>query len=371
MSGLWIFGLIVVSLLYALIVLRLRQDWAQLEMTGNRDVDVSIVIAPRNEEKNLATLFRSLERLEYPRERFEVILVDDHSEDGSHALCEDFAKKSAMNVKVLQLTGRLSGKKNALEHGIKASSYDYILVTDADCEVVPKWITAMQPAGDWDFVSGPVMYKKGSSWFSPLLQLDLAALIALGGSRIRRGQPVLANGANMMFSKKAFDKVGGYSGNLHIASGDDVFLMKSIAAKGGKVAFQKSKDALVQTNHPESWTDLVVQRMRWARKTQMNITSREMNVPFLLVLCYLFYTLFVVYTVFNPYQAFIPAVITFLFKYLVDLLFFGRILKFFKRGHLLSQLWYIELLHPMITIYLALRSLKGSFEWKGRRYDHG
>lgn len=371
MSGLWIFGLIVVSLLYAAIVLRVRRDWAKLEMTGNRDVDVSIVIALRNEAKNLPLLFRSLERLEYPRERFEVILVDDHSDDNSHVLCEDFSNKTSLNIQVLQLEGRLSGKKNALEHGIKSSKFDFILVTDADCEVPQNWITAMQPSGDWDFVSGPVMYKKGSSWFSPLLQLDLAALIALGGSRIRRGQPVLANGANMMFSKEAFDKVGGYSGNLHIASGDDVFLMKSIAAKGGKVVFQRAKDALVQTNHPESWSDLVLQRMRWARKTQMNITSREMNVPFLLVLCYLFYTLFVVYIVFNPYAAFIPAVLTFLFKYIIDLLFFGRVLHFFKRRSLLSQLWYIEIIHPLITIYLALRSLKGSFEWKGRRYDHG
>ena len=226
MSWFLIGSIIVVSLVYTFIVFQVRNDWSSSETKDLQSGNVSVVVAMRNEAQNLKALFNSFQSLTYPKDKYEIILVDDHSEDTSLSLSHEFANKVNLPIKVLKLEGKLSGKKNALELGIKHAQFENILVTDADCEVASNWIESMQPNTAWDFVSGPVVYKKSDKWFSTLLMFDLAALIALGASRIKQGSPVLANGANMMFKKSAFESVGGFSGNIHMASGDDVFLLK-------------------------------------------------------------------------------------------------------------------------------------------------
>jgi glycosyltransferase involved in cell wall biosynthesis len=96
----------------------------------------SILVAFRDEEVHLPALIESLQLLEYPKEQYEIILVNDHSTDASENLVTQF-EKSSINVKLLQLKEGLFGKKAALQLAIEQAQFEYIITTDADC-IVPK-----------------------------------------------------------------------------------------------------------------------------------------------------------------------------------------------------------------------------------------
>ncbi len=88
--------------------------------------------------------------------------------------------------------------------------------------------------------------------------------------------PLLSNGANLAYSKVAFLDVNGFSGNDHIASGDDIFLLEKMKKAFPKqVQFLKSKEAIVSTKPQKNWKDVINQRIRWASKTskQKNTNS--------------------------------------------------------------------------------------------------
>src|SRR6478609_12149016 len=118
---------------YFLFVILLIAGWRK---SSDRSIDqhrfyfLSVVIPFRNEEKNLPTLIDSLKKLNYPKDRFEILLIDDHSTDQSGAVAKlltgDFP-----NVKILVASSE--GKKSAITQGIRESAGDIIVTTDADC----------------------------------------------------------------------------------------------------------------------------------------------------------------------------------------------------------------------------------------------
>ena len=97
------------------------------------DEFISVIIPFRNESKNILSSLRSIENLNYPREKFEVIYVDDNSTDDSFNLLETNRKDS--NIKILKLPGEISSKgnkKRAVQFGIENSNGEIIVTTDAD-----------------------------------------------------------------------------------------------------------------------------------------------------------------------------------------------------------------------------------------------
>ena len=103
------------SLTYVLLIVRLYgalHDRNSSDVTAWSDPQVSIIVPFRNEEEKLPALLEKVEALKYPRDRFEIILVDDHSEDQSCAVVREFALKTEIGVRLLQLS-EVEGKKAA------------------------------------------------------------------------------------------------------------------------------------------------------------------------------------------------------------------------------------------------------------------
>jgi len=107
----------------------------------NRLPKISILVALRDEEQTLEPCVESLLQLDYPKESFEILLINDRSSDRTPELIEELKKKSA-RIKTLHIKSGvpgLSGKANAIAQGMENCSGELILVTDGDCRVPTSW----------------------------------------------------------------------------------------------------------------------------------------------------------------------------------------------------------------------------------------
>ncbi|NJL12710.1 MAG: glycosyltransferase [Microscillaceae bacterium] len=234
---------------------------------------ISILIPVRNEAKNLPALLRDLAFQTTPPGFFEVIVIDDRSDDGSPELVQQFAAQAIYPLHLCLLPPEahyLAPKKAALQAGIRQARGTLIMTTDGDCRVKPTWVAAF-----WQFyqaqkpclISGPVVLDYAQTWFERMQIVEFASLVGAGAATLYWQKPTMSNGANLAFPKAVFEAVGGYEGFMHLASGDDEFLMHKIARRfPGRVAFLKSQEALVHTAALPGLADFVAQRQRWASK---------------------------------------------------------------------------------------------------------
>lgn len=239
----------------------------------------SVVIAARNEGKNIKACLESVTTQSYPAEQFEVLVVNDSSEDDTAEMINRFP-----SVRRLNTHEGMQGKKHALTLGIAGAKGEIIVTTDADCIVHPDWLETMAANFDDDIqmVTGPVLITEVYNAFERFQALDLAGLALITQSGIQSGLHHLANGANMAFRKQAFDAVGGFDGNTEFASGDDVFLVQKIARAFPKsIAYASEHMATVMTAPCHSLSAFIQQRLRWATK---NKALKEQSVFWIWVL---------------------------------------------------------------------------------------
>ncbi|RLC49394.1 MAG: hypothetical protein DRZ79_06085, partial [Candidatus Cloacimonadota bacterium] len=141
----------------------------------------SIIIACRNEEKNLPFLFSALQKIDYPPEKYEIILVDDASSDNSLSLIKKFCETSE-NAYFIHLPIKdeeFKGKKAALQKAAEKAKYDFLLFTDADCIVPENWLKTYNNYIDSEVGMVVGYYKNADdSHFRIFLQLMTAAIFA-------------------------------------------------------------------------------------------------------------------------------------------------------------------------------------------------
>ena len=194
---------------------------------------ISLIIPARNEETNIGKLLAALSNQSYPKELTEIIVVDDHSTDNTATIVQQFPFAKLIQLKEDAIN---SYKKKAIEKGIAEATGELIVTTDADCNVNPGWLRAINSSFSDESVKmsfGAVRIQSDQTIFSRLQALEFSSLIGSGASTAAFGFPTMCNGANLAFTKEAFLQTNGYTGNEQIASGDDEFLMRKIEAKSG------------------------------------------------------------------------------------------------------------------------------------------
>ncbi len=326
---------------------------------------VTILIPVRNEATHISACIESLLDLEYPKDLLEIFVIDDYSDDDTVSIVSVYEDRG---IKCIKNEG-CPGKKGALEYGVGKASSNIIMCTDGDCIVPVGWAAAMVSFLENEnkkFATGPVKYTNCGSILESFQMFDGINNAALTCVGINRHLFYLANGANMAFLKSAFLEVGGYCGNDHMASGDDVFLINKMSQKyPGGVGFLKSKHAIVKTMPQKSWTDFVQQRIRWATKSMVYSSNWLMILQgaiFVLNLC--FFVLPFVY----PFRLLPLVGMAYLFKIFIDWYYFKLLSGFFELkpgGRLVfSSLLYI----PYIILVGLFGLMPGkSYVWKGRR----
>ncbi len=354
-------------LLYGLlliVVLLLGEKKEYHSIATSTQLFFTIVIPFRNEEENLSSLIYSIKQLEYDRSRFEVIFIDDHSEDDGLVRIEKELKGSEINWKLILHTDR-QGKKNAIKLGVKKARYDIIAMTDADCILPKNWLNSLSfgfLSKKLDLVLGPIKYKQ-RGFFTYLQKVELAALMSLTSLSCKIGRAILGNAANMAFRKEIFKE--NYLLDNKSESGDDIFLLYALKKlEGIKIGF--IANAPISTRASTTLKGFIAQRLRWASKSKY-IKDRDAIIYgiFTLILNVVYIALFIVVLIYPSY--FFYLIFTFLIKLFCDTTLvvlnqnISRIQYPFIGAVLLS------IIYPFYSILIASFSLFLKPQWKGRR----
>ena len=229
---------------------------------------VSILVAARNEENNILSCLESLDNLEYPENKLEIIIVDDASADNTLNIVSDFIHgKQKFRVIYLQPNedAKLKGKVRAMAAGIKIATGEIILTTDADCVVNPIWAKTIASY----YIEGVGVVngftsQTASNVFSGMQAIDFIYLLFIASGTINLGKPVSCIGNNMSFRKKAYEETGGFE-NLPFSVTEDFLLLNSIQKLGKyRVIYPFNKDSLVISEPASSLKELFNQKKRWA-----------------------------------------------------------------------------------------------------------
>ena len=347
------------------------------------EIRFSIIVPFRNEAENLPILLKSLTEINYPHSKFEILLVNDESEDNSVEIIEEFQKTHLdFNLKVLE-NNRISNspKKDAINTAINSANFEYIITTDADCKIPENWLKSYNDfilkTGN-KLVAGPVALNSLSAAntnnrrqniLRNFEELDILSLQASTAGAFGIGKAFMCNGANLCYKRQAFLEVLGFTGNDNIASGDDVFLLQKFQQEKYKIGFLKSKEVLVYTKPQQSFGDLVSQRIRWASKASAynSLFAKFTGISVLLLNLSLVIALFLVLFQILPYQ---PILIIFLVKFNLDFILIYSSAKFFQRETVLRSYFWSSIFYPFFSTYVAVKSLFSDFSWKGRQFKN-
>ena len=369
-----LFTFLVMTLAYGLLIGSFKKSWEELpthaaanSIPWEEFPTVSVIIPARNEEKNIGQLLKALLQQDFPAEKLEIMVVDDHSEDQTAAIVAGFSK-----VHLLQLCeeGLNSYKKKALEKGVAAACGELIVCTDADCIPTKEWLSELVRnylTRDAVFVAAPVVLTNEGSLLGRFQTLDFLVLQGITGAGIQQGNLSMANGANMAYPKKIFEEVEGYRGVDKLASGDDFFLVHKIAKRyPGKIIFVKSPDAIVKTATLPHWKDFIQQRIRWASKSA---SYKEIRMTAVLGLVWFYNALFVwaLLGAMFDWRFAVILLLAWLLKTLVEWPFVRLVAKFFQVPITLISFLGFQPLHIFYTVSTGLLGLTGSYEWKGRK----
>lgn len=368
----------ILTILYALLLMAYRY-WFGLNKTfepietvdsNTNNIRFTIVVPARNEALNIKACLDSILKQQYATDFFEVIVIDDFSEDDTAFIVKAMGHEHP-NVHLLSLAdyfkpGEMNSfKKKAIELAVSKSKGSWIITTDADCVVPPQWLSlynAFIQQNKVVFVAAPVMFIKEKGILNEFQVLDFLALQGITAAAVGAGKHSMSNGANLAFEKSAFIAVGGYQGVDQIASGDDMFLMhkmKMTLSKG--IGYLFHPGAIVLTKAMSNWKDFIMQRIRWSSKARY---YDDNSIFWVLLLVYLYNLSILLLLCVGAYQSLL---ITIAFKTFFEVFFLQPVTQFYNMP---GQLRYFALYQPIHILYTLVAGLFGqvkTYTWKGRR----
>lgn len=332
----------------------------------------SVIVPSRNEAKNLPKLLESIQALEYPKHLYEIIFVDDDSDDNSAELIKGFLANARIDIQVISNERKTnSPKKDAITTAIKLAKHEWIITTDADCVVPKYWLDGFDEFIQQTLASciaAPVTYQTSPSFLSRFQTLDILSLQGATIGSFGVNKPILCNGANFGYKKEVFMHVNGYEGNTNIASGDDIFLLEKMVKHHPKaVHFLKCEQAIVTTSSQPTWSELIAQRIRWAAKT----TAYKQWFGKFTGLVVLLMNAFVIVSFLLAIAGVLKAKMLFyivFIKFNIDVLLLYKTATFFNQNDILRSFFFGFIVYPFFCIYVAFLSLFKGFKWKSRTY---
>ena len=198
--------------------------------------------------------------------------------------------------------------------------------------------------------------------------LEFMSLIGIGAACIAQNRPTLCNGANLAYKKDVFNEIQAYSDSMHIASGDDEFLLHKVSGKyPGKTGFLKHKKAIVFTKAKADIRDFYNQRKRWVSKSTDYKNKHE---TLLIWLVWLMHLSLLVNLFLSPFNIFnlITFLIAFGIKLSAEFVFIFPLSKFFEKKAFLFLYPLTAFLYIFYVVLIPFAAIFGSYEWKGRKY---
>jgi cellulose synthase/poly-beta-1,6-N-acetylglucosamine synthase-like glycosyltransferase len=382
MFPLYLFTIISCSILavYGALIAWYHQAWKAIPFftpSVSRRTRISVIIPARNEEENIVSCLDSLARQTYPKDLYEVILVDDHSTDRTAIAATTRAAELALSINYIPLANqprpenKTAHKKWAISTGIDAAGGDLIVTTDADCTANPEWLSTIASFYEdkgAKFIAAPVRIAGGRTSFLSVFQtLDFLTLQGITGAAVFKRFHSMCNGANLAYERKAFYEVDGFKGIDAIPSGDDMLLMHKIFLKyPQQVFFLKHRFAIVTTKPETRWPGFLNQRIRWASKAD---SYDDRRIFWVLLLVYIVNLLFVgllIAACWNSWWLWILLLLL-VVKTIVEYPFVRSVATFFQQQRLMPYFALLQPFHILYTIVVGWLGKFGSYRWKDRK----
>ena len=372
---LYIFACIIV--LYGLLITIAIVGFGKLKRTikdtkHQESEFISIIVSARNEAKHIAECIFEISKQNFPKTQYELILIDDASEDDTYDLAYKSLTESGINFQIIQQTQH-KGKKHNLSQAIEKAKGSIIITSDADVLYRHQnWLTSISnyfKTYSPKMLIMPIDYLTQSGVLSYFQIVENIALTGFTAGFTGIHKPFMCNGANLAFRKSAFENVDGYKSHMSISSGEDVFLMEDFKKYDPKsIHYALIRELIVKTTPVNSIKEFLNQRIRWAYKSKSNPNHLNLFAGFVIVAAnVLVLALFVAIlkkSVIIPYLS-----IFVLAKFVFDFLLL------FLASDFLGRIKYIWWLVPFECIYWIYALIVGTTSlfikpyWKGKKIN--
>jgi cellulose synthase/poly-beta-1,6-N-acetylglucosamine synthase-like glycosyltransferase len=230
---------------------------------------ISVIVPARNEEHVIANCIHSIHRNNYPKDRFEIIAINDRSSDATGAILSKLKYKYD-NLKVINIdknnrNRNLMGKPGALQAGIDNAQGSILIMTDADCTVGKSWIKSIVKEyrdPEVGFVAG-FTYVKGRKFFQIIQAIEWVYMHTMGLAGIGLNNPLGCFGTNLSIRKEIYNRIGGFE-EIQFSVTEDLALERAVFNSGYKVRYLCSPKTLVNTMPTDELLAYINQHHRWA-----------------------------------------------------------------------------------------------------------
>lgn len=359
----------ILACLYASLLLSLCIGFLKLKRLNHKDTfeKLSIIVAARNEEAHIETLIQALINQKYPKDFYEIILVNDNSNDATLELMNKY--NSEPNLTILSVSDfadeDIIGKKRALNIGIKKAKYEFLVFTDADCIPSENWLHEINQHLDsnTDFLTGysPLIFKD-KNLFTGLKNLERASIFAVTSSSFGLNLAITCTARNMIYRKSNWLKVNGFSSIGHIPSGDDDLMLLLQRKLIRSYNFMFTQDSIVPAIEDKDLKAQIHQETRRGSKFKYY----PLYLKAICLLTFSFYLCFIAYfftLLIDPLYSLILilfALIKIIPEFLILLIFLTKIHK--KRYLIYFPL--AELLYIPYFVFFGLKGSFGAYKWK-------
>jgi cellulose synthase/poly-beta-1,6-N-acetylglucosamine synthase-like glycosyltransferase len=332
----------------------------QLHSFHKSSLKLSVIIAAKNEEKNINILFEYLEELDYPKENYEVIFIDDNSDDDTYSLIQSRVENKT-NYKLLKAEQKeFEVKKGALQIGIQNAQNNFIVITDADCKPESNWLKAIAGKLDvgYDFVFGVAPIESGKILVQKLTSFENLRNSFLSIAAVGLNIPYSATARSFAFRKKSFERIGGYSNTTQTISGDDDLLLREAVKNKTLIGTLIDPEAFVFSSAPENLNNYLKQKRRHTKASFHYLFKQKLFLGF--------WHLINLLCLFSIVIAFLFPVL--LLPFLVKLIYdFFMVVKFQQDlGHnfKLYEIIYLQILFEVFVVINFFNSFLKNSEWK-------
>ena len=250
--------------------------------TNSNEPFISVILAAHNEENHLANCLKALVEQNYPKEKFEIIVVNDRSTDKTQFIIDEWTRKFifVISTKIETIPKDQFSKKNAIMKGIELSKANILCFTDADCTPSPDWVKNI--AGSYSqettMVVGlaPLVPAKANNppLWQWLLTYESWFTSSISISAIQNNFPLTCTGRNLSYLKSDFMQLSGFANISHSLSGDDDLLMHQFQKAGkSKIKTITEPDAIVTSQTAETV------RQFWRQKTRHFSAGKYYPIP--------------------------------------------------------------------------------------------
>ncbi len=277
---------------------------------------ISVIITAKNEAKNLKRFLPSILNQNYPD--FEVIVVNDHSEDETEEVLHNF-KTKYKNLEIVNLDKNIKdrpGKKLALSLAIRKARNEILLFTDADCEAASsEWILEMVKnyKAQTQIVLGFSAYRIGSSVWHLMVGYDTFFTGLHYLSLALAGKPYMGVGRNLSYRKSFFFEKKGFKHQLHVPFGDDDLFVNRNATRTNTTVSLAPK-SFIYTLPPPSLKSWFRQKLRHNLAGNEYTSSSRYLLGSIYMSHYLFWLAGLLSILLNPEIT--PALLLFLIRYI-------------------------------------------------------